>query len=392
MHRNSIYLLAILFLVTVVNAQNFSKKNFTIVGKLSKYSKSGKVYLSINRYGTQFMEEDTCTIKNGEFLFSGLIDEPCMAHLRIVPSEGLDMNKSAPFGGVPFDFTSFMLDSGITTITGLDSVYCSNITGTKEQEYFSKLNHLTIPLEIKKDKILKLAKNISIQDSSLYLDYMSKVTSTRSRIEREIDSINLFFIKEYPNMFFSLYLLDDYAQKNKYNHDLIRPLFDTILTTEIKNSQMGHYILKRLEDNKKKLKVNQFIEDFKLKDTSGDFQSVLSFKSRFILLDFWASWCGPCRAKHPKLISLYNSYHNKGFDIISISIDKDATAWKKAISQDKLPWINLIEQSGWDGTVANAFDITFLPRNYLLSQDGRVMAIDIKFDELESILNQEFSK
>lgn len=123
-------------------------------------------------------------------------------------------------------------------------------------------------------------------------------------------------------------------------------------------------------------KPGQKAAEISLPDVNNKIQNLSDLRGKVVLLDFWASWCAPCRRSNPILVKLYNKYKQKGFEIFSISIDEDTAAWKKAIITDNMIWTHVIEAGGWGGPVAAAWKIEQVPTSYLLDKSGKVVAIN----------------
>jgi thiol-disulfide isomerase/thioredoxin len=116
--------------------------------------------------------------------------------------------------------------------------------------------------------------------------------------------------------------------------------------------------------------------DFTVIDQKGDSVKLSSLKGKVFLLDFWASWCGPCRASNKQLIKLYSKYKAKGFEIFSVSIDEQEKDWKKAIAKDKISWLLGIDTGGWDAKAALKWNVEAIPASFLIGKNGEVVAID----------------
>lgn len=126
----------------------------------------------------------------------------------------------------------------------------------------------------------------------------------------------------------------------------------------------------------------------KLPTVKGDSLTLQSFKGKVILLDFWASWCGPCRVANRQLVKLYNKYKSQGFEIFSVSLDQDKKSWQKAIEKDKITWIQVIDPRGWEAETANRWNIFQLPTSYLINKSGDVVAVDPEGKELEKSIKE----
>ncbi|MDP4263671.1 MAG: TlpA disulfide reductase family protein [Bacteroidota bacterium] len=121
----------------------------------------------------------------------------------------------------------------------------------------------------------------------------------------------------------------------------------------------------------------------KLPTVKGDSLSLASLKGQVILLDFWASWCGPCRASNKQLVKLYARYKAKGFEIFSVSLDQDKRDWQKAIAKDKISWLQVNDPRGWNAQTAIDWNISQIPTSFLINKKGDVVSIDPEGRELE---------
>jgi thiol-disulfide isomerase/thioredoxin len=132
--------------------------------------------------------------------------------------------------------------------------------------------------------------------------------------------------------------------------------------------------------------IGQQAYEIKLRDIKGAVQKLSDQKGKVVLIDFWASWCGPCRKANPGLVSLYSKYKDKGFEIFGVSIDDEKKAWKKAIVADGITWKQVNAPGGWDGPVALEWKLEQIPASFLLDQQGKVIAIDPTKENLENHL------
>lgn len=128
--------------------------------------------------------------------------------------------------------------------------------------------------------------------------------------------------------------------------------------------------------------------DIELKDSSGNSIRLHQLDSRVILIDFWASWCGPCRKSNRELFSVYRKFHSKGFEIYGISLDQSAADWRRAIINDKIQWLQVIDSGGWDAKVAADWKIEYLPTSFLINENKEVITINPRKAQIESFLKK----
>lgn len=189
------------------------------------------------------------------------------------------------------------------------------------------------------------------------------------------------FVERNPTSYMSAFLAEDYPftlgdQK--------------VLLTLLKENPNIEYIdlLKTQIDQKERTRKGTIVQDFFQPTSTGKVFKLHSLKRRFVLIQFWASWCYPCRAENPELVALYSKYKSKGFDIVGISLDDNNAAWMKALKEDQLPWINVSDLLGFKNTVAQKFKVYQIPFNILIDSSYSIIATSLWPSQIKEILSR----
>lgn len=199
------------------------------------------------------------------------------------------------------------------------------------------------------------------------------------------------YIKTHPDSYLSAYLLNNMLSQSIF----LTKTKDTILgwrlyeslSGKIKKSETGKNIRDYLE-RERALNIGNLFPDFEQNDTAGKPFKLSSLRGKYVLVDFWASWCSPCRAENPNLKKAYEKYQPKGFEIIGVSEDDKKTDWIKAIDDDQLNWLHVSDLKGFGNFAARYYHITGIPDNFLLDRNGKVLARGLRGDALEKKLSE----
>lgn len=216
--------------------------------------------------------------------------------------------------------------------------------------------------------------------NELYLQYLKARVSD---IPQEVERLGAF-IKVHPNAFASLYLLSNMI--TVIPEEKAKVYYATLSVT-YKNTSYATKIVKALEA-KNLTALGKPAPDFTQPDTAGKPVKLSDFRGKYVLLDFWASWCIPCREENPNVVSAYQKYHDKGFTVLSVSLDQAGKkdAWLNAVHHDGLIWTQVSDLQFWANAAAKLYGIQAIPQNFLIDKEGKIIAVNIKGDELQKTL------
>ncbi|HEY8955474.1 TlpA disulfide reductase family protein [Chitinophaga sp.] len=341
----------LLVLLTLSANASYAGLPFTINGSLRKADHQTWAHLYYQLEGKQI--HDSARITDGRFRLTGNITTPVKANIYVTtPSDG----KRGPYVGA-----GFYLEAGNITVANADTGRQIHVSGTPLNEAYNQLKQ-------------SLSKASTPKADS--------AQNTYDAISRRRQDIYQEFVKKHPDSWISLDLvlneiggLTDLQQKDS--------LFNT-LSPELKNSTAGIAFTKTVEQAKLLLPGNP-APDFTEKDTAGIAISLKDFRGKYVLIDFWASWCMPCRAENPHVLKAYEKYKDRNFTVLGVSLDRSRADWIKAIREDHLPWQQISSLDPQNAEGAKKYAIRFIPQNYLVSPEGKIIAANLRGEELKKL-------
>jgi peroxiredoxin len=184
---------------------------------------------------------------------------------------------------------------------------------------------------------------------------------------------------KHPGSYVSLSQLNELYKS--YGTDRAKMLFNS-LSPLLRNHSVGKQLGYKIFEAEQLTALNKKAISFQQRDTASKIVRLEDYRGKYVLLDFWASWCIPCRAENPNIKKAYAQYSSKGFDVLGVSLDNNREAWIKALIKDDLPWKNVSDLKGFKNVVSQQYAVTELPTNYLLDPSGRIIAKNLKSEEL----------
>ncbi|GAA3964271.1 TlpA disulfide reductase family protein [Mucilaginibacter dorajii] len=385
----------LLLFIAIVPAMAFAQNldNFTINGKLGTTSAPAKIYLSYQLGANSII--DSADLVNGAFSFTGKMLNPVNASL-VVDYKGVGIEKftqqysDGRALAKNADNLNFFIDKGTITITSKDSVSKAQIEGSQLNIDNAKLQGQLKGINMKGERLMAEV-NAATPEQKKSATFQNSIQAKYKALQT-LESYTLkTFITDNPKSYLSLLALSSVGGPSPDPQE-IEPLFNS-LSVEVRETEAGKVLKKQL-DALKFTAVGSLAPDFTQNDVNGVPVKLSSFRGKYVLLDFWASWCGPCRQENPNVVRNYNKYKAKNFTVLGVSLDKadGKAAWLAAIKNDGLDWTQVSDLKFWNNDVAALYSITSIPQNYLIGPDGKIIAKNLRGADLDAKLQELFGK
>jgi len=335
------------FAQTSVNATKTNTNDgYEISGNISGYPDSTSVSFLNQQTG---VPEKQTIFENGKFLIKGQLSEPSFIILV--------------FGDQPPAIPLFIENSKVKIAGDKNNLENLSITGSKTETQFAEYSKLTKP----------------------YLDLFSPDVAKDPDSVKAVEKISEEFVKKYPSSYVAPLAIIRILQTSQ-NVAKAESLFK-MMSGEVKNSSLAKYVDQQLAVARIN-PIGSEIIDFSEDDTSGHKVTLSSFRGKYVLVDFWASWCRPCREENPNVVAAFHKYHEKNFTVLGVSLDQAKQAWLSAIKMDGLSWTHVSDLKGWGNQVALLFHITSIPQNLLIDPHGKIIAKNLRGDALNTKLEE----
>ena len=322
---------------------------------------------------------------DGKFEIKGTINEPVTATLML--------QESNPPAGKAFEMTEYrrnnltlFLDEGTITIVSKTWLSEAEVKGSALVNDYYKYQQQTKLLKELEDKIGDVyysygqAKNMEATNQLMEMFNLSQVLIAAEQLK---------FVKNNPASPVSLYMVEQSLGMDM-DAATADPMF-VLLNEKLRNSEKGKQIAEMIAIGKKSM-VGVAAADFTQPSADGKPISLSSFRGKYVLVDFWASWCGPCRQENPNVVAAFNKYSPKGFTVLGVSLDQPTgkERWMEAIHKDNLTWTQVSDLKYWKNEVAVMYGVNAIPQNYLIDDQGIIIGKDLRGDALNAKLAELF--
>jgi peroxiredoxin len=361
------YLSMIVTIFLLSSLSSHAQLTFSIKGEIKGAKDKSAVTLHFDNPANEAIQKTT--IQKGKFELKGTIEEPAIYVLVV---DGAKQNVGL-----------FLDGSKLTMKANVDSMTNARISGSSVQTEFQAFRNQFDPYFFRIDQIGKQINTPAYANSRDSLLGIARplITELESKADAYIKSNNKSIVTPLLIYFMYTFFQQPDPLERRFNE----------LEAVAQKSYYGKMVEKIILENKVG-SVGSVAPDFSQADTSGNMISLTSFRGKYVLVDFWASWCGPCRMENPNVVDAFTKYKDKNFTVLGVSLDRSKDAWLQAIYQDQLYWTHVSDLKFWSNDVARMYKISSIPQNFLLDPEGKIIAKNLRGPELLSRLEELLQK
>lgn len=368
------YLLVSVTLLFFIGCSSGGEKvagGFTINGTINGVEDGTVVYLEQVK-DNDLVKRDSTKVEGGKFDVSGKVDYPEMIYLRIG-----DSNNMINF---------FVENADIKVISDVSKLKETEVQGSGTNDDYVAFMNAMKPFEEESQKVIAQYREAATKgDQDKVNEMMKEYENLSDRQNAAIEA----FIKGKDESFLTPFVIRRYLVF-ELDGDELGALLEPI-AEHVRVSEDYKELAKRAE-TLKKVAIGQPAVDFTLDDPDGNPIALSSFRGKYLLVDFWASWCRPCRVENPNVVKVYADYKDKGFEILGVSFDEDKTKWIDAIKADHLAWSHVSDLKGWKSVAASLYAVNSIPHTVLINPDGVIIEKNLRGDALREKLVELIGK
>ena len=373
MFRFSYFLTAVVLCCFSACESNITSENeFVISGKAKGVFNGMRVYLKTSENGQKGRITDTAIVNNEAFEFKGNIKG---AEMRILTIDGIVGQTALVLEPEKIEITIYK-----------DSIYKSEVRGGNNNIIFNSYKNGYQALV---EKVNSLRQEYVLAQGNA--DSVKEIQERNTVLRLELKNFGLNFLKQNPDSDFSLMLLDGIVEQKGFDAKTVLEVFELMpeeLLNKPTNTLMAQTITTKINTalNTFEVKVGVKAPDFTAPNPEGEMITLSKILGKVTILDFWASWCRPCRIENPNFVKIYDQYHTKGLEIISVSLDRknQKQRWVEAIQKDQLNWYNVSNLKFWQDPLAQLYNVSSIPATFILDEEGVVLATKLRGAALET--------
>lgn len=306
---------------------------------------------------------DSTYLINGKLQFKGQVEEPYNARIHTIDNKYLVL----------------WIEKGAINVRGdYDNFGSSKISGSALNLVMTKYRDKQSVVTVSRDSLFELVMKADTKEEYL------KVKEPLEKMDQIVRDIRIQGIVSEPPSYHTIKEL--YFLRNDLSRDTLELFFNNF-PESLQNTKYGE-VIRTYVDNKP-ISIGDYYTDIEGIDKEGKTVKLSQFDGKYVLLDFWASWCGPCREESPNLVKAYNRFKHHGFEIFSFSIDNNIGFWKKAVRKDSLIWTNVVDQNGSYSKMSAIYGVRGIPASFLINKDGKIISRNLRGEELNNVLQKE---
>ncbi len=356
-----------------ISCEKALENQYQITGTVKGLENGKKMFIELQDEMGRPIPKDTAIVENNKFEFKGDVTGYDIAILK--SEDGMQ--------GVPFIFEEGKIEIEFDK----DSLQKSKIGGTynnqKLQEFNEKSNLVNKKIiDFQKNNISKLQTAQQSQDTVVMNQIMNEYKTVQEETQKSMKETSLEFIKSNPKAYLSTLILQNLLMSNTLTPEEVKGHYEK-LDKSLLDTKPAKNIKKTL-DAATAITIGKPAPEFSAPSPEGKTISLKESLGKVTIIDFWASWCKPCRIENPNVVAMYNELHEKGLNIIGVSLDKEAENWKKAIADDGLVWNHVSNLKFWQDPIAEQYNVKSIPATFILDEKGNIVAKDLRGDELKA--------
>lgn len=357
----------------------FAQNTFSLKGELQNLKENKAIYLI--HIANQKEVLDTAKVIDGKFEFNIDLKYPSIAIL-LLDHSGNDLQSTDQ----KKDIFRFFISSGKATLTAKDSIVNSKVLGLSIFKEHESLIAISLPIE---NKLIAINNEFSAlpDHKKSNVDVTKGFQDRYETLLEERKTAITSFVMRNPNSYVSLYALNGELATDDMNVEQVSKAFES-LSKDLKSDPLALVLSSKLE-LEKRTGLGVMAQDFEEKTAEQISIKLSSFRGQYVLLDFWASWCGPCRKENPNVLAAYEAFKDKNFTVLGVSIDDSEEKWTKAVKQDGLVWTQLLDRTQ---QIAMNYGINAIPKNFLINPDGQIIAKNLRGANLMEKLQEVLGK